>query len=376
MIQLPRKGETINPMPGLMVWRNPLNGFLVVRTHYTADPARRGDWKYRASPKYGGLKSWRWKKEQEIDWEATSGKLVFETWSSDNLVRPFTVPDHWPKWILVDPGWTNPTSIVWATVDVDAEPNEFGFLPVHFYREFYRARHSAKALAQVCYEWSQIGDGRMEWIESIIVDPAARQEHQSAAGDPETVGVRAATVLEQFQDEILSLGWDVPVETGNNDKSMAIEELIARVGGYWTNAEGVPLYDEDDNLREPTIEELAEGAAVVPPTLFFHESCTAGPAEMAKYKWKDWASVQVAERRNAPESPVDKDDHTITNLIRFVNRLAEYRGDDGADLTTFRARRRPRTWRSPDVELDDHHRRMAARYRERLRKKGAWKDGP
>ena len=370
MIPLPRPGETITPMPGLQVWRNPGNGFLVIRTHYTADPARRGDWKYRASPKYGGLNSWRWQKEQEINWDATSGRLVFEMWNVEtHLIRPFVIPEHWPRWILFDPAWTNPASLVWVAVDVDAEPNMLGYLPVHVYREFYRSKHSARACAKIAYDWSLRSDGQsLEWIEEIIVDPAAKQEHQGAAGDPENVNVRAATVLEQFEEQIRDLGWDVPVETGNNDKGPAIEEMIERLGCYWVDADGIPLYDEDDNFREPTLAELADGATRVPPTLFFHQTVVDGAREMAKYKWKDWASAQVAERHNAPETPVDKDDHTITNLIRFMNRLREFRPEGGVDLQEFQGRRKPREWKPIDQAARERHERAAARYRKRLRK--------
>lgn len=366
-LPLPRRGETIAPMPGVTAWRNAMNGFLVVRIHYTADPARRGDWKYKASGKYGGLKSWRWRKEQEIDWQATSGRLVFETWNPEiHVLRPFVIPDHWPKWIMFDPGWTNPSAINWIAVDVDAEPNLYGFLPIHVYREFYRSKHSAEACANIAHSWSMPDGENLEWIEEIVVDPAARQEHQSAAGDPEHVGARAATVLEQFENRIRALGWDVPVETGNNDKGPAIEELIARLGGFWVDADGMILYDEDDNFREPTLEELAAGAEEVQPTLFFHETCLNGPQEMAKYKWKDWASAQVALRHNAPESPVDKDDHVITNLIRFANRLRELRGDDEIDLSDFDRRARPTDWKPISKQMEEYHRQMAARYRKRL----------
>ncbi|MFW6086767.1 MAG: hypothetical protein ACODAG_06145, partial [Myxococcota bacterium] len=134
-LSMPKRGQQVRVFEGLDVWRNPGNEFLVVRVHYTADPARRGDWKYRASPKVGGLRSWRWRKEQEIDFEAQSGTLVFETFDRDHhVVRPFPIPEHWPRWVLFDPGWTNPAAVSWVAVDIDAEPNILGHLPVHVYR--------------------------------------------------------------------------------------------------------------------------------------------------------------------------------------------------------------------------------------------------
>src|SRR5690606_16018695 len=196
MIALPRPGETIKPMPGLQVWRNPGNGFLVIRTHYTADPSRRGDWKYRASPKYGGLNSWRWQKEQEINWDATSGRLVFEMWDVEtHLIRPFVIPEHWPRWILFDPAWTNPASPVWVAVDVDAEPNALRDLRVHVHRECYRGKRCARACGKPGHGGALRSDGRAaQWIEETLVEPAGRHEHQGGAGAPENVAVPAATV--------------------------------------------------------------------------------------------------------------------------------------------------------------------------------------
>lgn len=372
MIALPAPGETINPQEGMTVWRNAINGFVVVRTHYTVDPSRRGNWRYHASAKYGGLRSWRWRKEQEIDWEAQAGKLVFEQWDPDtHVIRPFLIPDSWPKWILFDPGWTNPSSIVWMAVDTDAEPNEYGFLPVHLYREFYKPKYSPGACAIVCAEYSLTredaeGNPTREWIEEIVLDPMAKQEHQGAAqGDK--VGEGAETTLEKFIAKIDELRWDVPVSTGNNSKQEAIEEIVARLGCYWVGPDGLPLYDAEDNYREPTLEEIAGGATEIKPTLFFHAAVLDGAREMAKYRWREWASGDVQERHNSPESPVDKDDHTITNLIRFMNLLRGLRKEEGADLSDFEPRRKPKQWRPMDEVMEEHHRTLAGRYRKELR---------
>ncbi len=374
-IPTPRVGQEIQPMQGMRVWRNPDNEFVVARVHYEADPARRGDWKYRASPKYGGLKSWRWRKEQEIDWHAQSGALVFELWNPDThiLARPFEIPEHWPRWALIDPGWRNPTSIDWVAIDIDAEPNLFGYLPIHVYREFYRSRHSTQAFTAIMSEWSKTRldpddeDDLLtwEWIEEVIIDPMAKQEHQAAA-KPANVTEPAETVYQQVVDALESYGWDVPIDTGNNEKPQATEELIARIGRFWVGPNDVPLYDEDDRFREPTEQEKEDGAALITPTLFFHPTCVEGPREMSKYRFRDWASNEVADRHNLKEQPIDKDDHAITNLIRLVNRLRDFRDVDGVDLGEFTPRRRPARWKPVDEVLAERHRTLAGRYRKRI----------
>jgi hypothetical protein len=374
LLRLPVEGEEIQPQEGLRAWRNAGNGFLVVQIHYTASAARRGDWKYRAAPKYGGLKSWRWRKEMEIDWEAQSGALVFEAWDPRvHHIQPFTIPEHWPRWLLIDPGWRNPTAMDWMAVDTDTPPNAFGFRPVHIYREFYRPKHSAEFIATVASEWSRTvlddrGRPDWEWVEAIVLDPMAKQEHQSAA-DGEDVNAVAETFLSKFEAKILELGWTVQVETGNNLKDAAIEETIARLGCFWIGPDGLPLYDETNQFRDPTLVEIAAGAEKILPTLFFHRSVVDGAREMAKYRWRDWAASEVRGRHNEQERPVDKDDHAITNLIRGVNLLRAARVEGEPDLSALDRRDRPRPWRPDEEVLETHHRRLAGRHRKRLRRK-------
>jgi len=375
-VELPATGREIQPLPGLRVWRNALNGFVVIRTHYTADPARRGDWRLRNSPKYGGLKSWRWRKEQEIDPDAQAGRLVFEQYDPEvHRILPFTPPDHWPRWLLFDPGWTNPADLLWVAVDVDTPPNMYGYQPLHVYREFQGSKRSGQTCAVIAYEWSKLpadqsGRTKMEPVEEIIVDPAAKQEHQSAAS-PDNVNESAATVLEKFEERIAELGWDVPVDVGNNAKDAAIEELIARFGCYWLDGAGVPLYDQDDNFREPTEQEIADGAEWVRPTIYIHENCQEVHREIVRYRWRDWASNEVAERHNLPEKPIDKDDHAITNLIRLVNRLRELRDEHGTDLAEFTTRHQRREWKPPEQIQEELFRTRAGRYRRRLARAAA-----
>lgn len=371
-LRLPQSGETAEPMEGIKAWRNKGNGFLIIEVRYTAMPRKRGDYKYRESAKYGGIKSWKWQKEMEINWEAQAGKLVFENWEDRvHCIRPFAIPAHWPRWVLIDPGWTNPMSILWAAVDVDTPANDFGFHPVHIYREFYKAKYTATFAATLTSDWSKTavdlrtGDPTWEWIEAIVLDPMAKQEHQSAQ-DGENVNEAAETFLTKFTAGIEAQGWTVPIDTGNNLKDAAIEEIITRLGCFWT-LNDLPLFAEDGTLREPTLEELADGAEKVDPTLFVHLGCDDTAKEMRGYRFRDWASGDVRERHNEQERPVDKDDHSVTNIIRFINLLQRGRAENGADLSAFTPRHRPHAWEpSEEQQLQDQFRGIVSNYRKRL----------
>lgn len=371
-LRMPNAGEFMRPMLGMEMTRNPLNGFVVVRTHYTADHYRRGTWAARAAPKYGGMKSWRWRREMEIDWHARSGKLVFENFNPDlHRVKPRTLPAHWPRWIMVDPGWNNPMSILWVAVDTDTVPDADGFLPVHVYREFYKPKHTPSMAAIICRDWSRTGrldhrlQDELEWVQAIVIDPMAKQEHQGAQ-DGETPSDQAETFLTKFEAKLAELGWDVPVELGNNMKDAATDEIITRLGNCWM-LNGLALMAEDHSFRDPTLDELVEGAEKIPPTLYIHAGCADLVSEMGKYRFREWAAGDVAERHNEQERPIDKDDHSITNLIRFFNLMRENREEGEPDLSAFEPRHKPRLFIPTDADvLERQHSGLPHRYRQRL----------
>jgi hypothetical protein len=376
-VPMPRSGEEIQPLQGVRAWKNKQNQFTVVRVHYEADPAKRGDWKHRVSPSYGGLQSWRWLKEHEIDWQAMSGRLIFGQLDvSIHEIQPFPIPEHWPRWVCWDPGWSNPNSVLWIAVDTDTEPTLEGYRPLHIYREFYESKRTSEEVARViffsCGGDSLDGVAPTEPIEEIIVDPGARQEHQSAGKAAQGhVSAEAETVLDKFTEEIERLGWDVPVRTGTNAKTEAILELIGRVGNYWTRLDGVALFDENNAYRNPTEDELLEGAFLIPPTLYVHQNCPHTFRELRAYRWQDWSAQEVRDRRNEPEKPVDKDDHSITNLIRFVNHLAGTRGkSDGEkrDLYRFGSRHDRRVVKTAAEVAEDEHESRAGKFRSRYRR--------
>ncbi len=63
---------------GLKAWSNPINGFRVVRLHYSVDPQkRRPEWRDRERRRYGESE---WNREYELMWEALEGRAVYADW--------------------------------------------------------------------------------------------------------------------------------------------------------------------------------------------------------------------------------------------------------------------------------------------------------
>jgi len=80
--ELPEGIEIEEPWQGLKTWLNPINGFRVIRLHYSADPAKRSkEWRDNEKKKYGEAE---WNREHELIWESIEGKAVYsDRWDSD-----------------------------------------------------------------------------------------------------------------------------------------------------------------------------------------------------------------------------------------------------------------------------------------------------
>src|ERR1017187_4847752 len=74
-----RPGQSLEPMQGLQITRNPKNGFIVFRLHYSADPEKRGD-----SSQIQNIKESMpirlFKQEYELEWDSFEGLSVFADW--------------------------------------------------------------------------------------------------------------------------------------------------------------------------------------------------------------------------------------------------------------------------------------------------------
>lgn len=326
--QLP-EGQEVELMPGLRLKKLPHTGFCCVTLHYTVTPNRRNPaWAKAASAKYGtkGIESWKWRQEMEIDFTAASGEPVYANYrEAVHVMDDFPIPADWPRWVVYDPGGVNPHAVEWWAMD--PTPPDW---TLYCYRQWYKGLempdgseggyYLAADVLRIIYTLSVDPDGRPERFKAVIVDPQARAT-QASAGDK--ANQRTVTIYEELQETADQLGWDAPLYTGNNLKDTAIDDVMDRLGNY-------PLYAEDDAGE---LLQDAEGNPVplrdarsglplmVKPRLFIFRSCRWVYWEMGLYRWADWSSDAVAEQRNRPEKPVDKNDHSMTNLVRLMNWL-------------------------------------------------------
>ena len=80
--ELPEGPEITELAHGLKTWINPINGFRVLRLHYTADTRHRSEeWKANEKKRYGEAE---WNREYELMWESLDGRAVYcDYWSPE-----------------------------------------------------------------------------------------------------------------------------------------------------------------------------------------------------------------------------------------------------------------------------------------------------
>lgn len=78
----------------------------------------------------------------EGDWSAIEGAF-FDCWSSDHVIQPFPIPEHWTRFRSGDWGSARPFSIGWWAVASDDHLTKDGWIPrgaMVRYREWYGVR--------------------------------------------------------------------------------------------------------------------------------------------------------------------------------------------------------------------------------------------
>jgi hypothetical protein len=100
--ELPEGVDVEELAHGYKAWSNPINGFRVLRVHYTVDPKRRSEeWRLAEKRKYGESE---WNREQELMWESIEGKAVYgDFWDSQFHVSRTSL--GWNPKLPVCRGW-------------------------------------------------------------------------------------------------------------------------------------------------------------------------------------------------------------------------------------------------------------------------------
>lgn len=100
--ELPEAIPTVDLLPGLKAWDNPINRFRVLRLHRSADPRKRTQqW---IDQTRAGLSTSDWLREYELIWEALDGRPVYaDEWGAE--FHSSRTPLGWNPAFVVCRGW-------------------------------------------------------------------------------------------------------------------------------------------------------------------------------------------------------------------------------------------------------------------------------
>jgi len=119
-------------------------------------------------------------------------------------IKPFAIPDHWPRAFGLDVGW-NRTAAIWGALDRDSDI-------LYLYDEHYVAQETPQVHVQAILGYAGKSNLRAKWIPGVI-DPASK-------GRTQTDGEK---LLETYRN----LGLDV--ETAVNAINAGVHEVWLRL---------------------------------------------------------------------------------------------------------------------------------------------------
>ncbi len=113
---------------------------------------------------------------------------VFKRFNNRQIIKPFRIPDYWPRWRAIDYGSSAPTACLWLAINEEEE--------VYVYREYYEVSPSVAHSARMIK-----GSSGSEQYRCTLIDPHAKDK-------PPAIYGMAKTVADQFAEHgIITVGW-------------------------------------------------------------------------------------------------------------------------------------------------------------------------
>jgi len=107
--------DVVSELPGCDFVRH-RSGIAVFRIKYSADPKKDEEWVAKMRPTYSSDQAWR--QEQEVDFTASAGQLVFPEFKKEyTVVKPRAIPPDVTWYMGIDPHPRTPHAFLWMFVD-------------------------------------------------------------------------------------------------------------------------------------------------------------------------------------------------------------------------------------------------------------------
>lgn len=206
--------------------------------------------------------------------DSFEGMIYTEFDRATHVVKPFKIPEDWPRYIGVDHGFRNPSAWVFGAVSPDGE--------IYIYDEFYKS------------EWTipEIINGKRDeegkLVEGGVMHKIGKQAIVEARIDPSTKANKGRTnskgeAVSDYTIYVDELPDGFPLMLANNSVSTGID----RVKGY-----------------------LKVDEKVGRPRCFIFDTCTHLLDEAGEYRWKELSAGRQGHE-NEKEEPHKHNDHAM-----------------------------------------------------------------
>jgi hypothetical protein len=203
----PAPPETMFPVEH----KSPLTGRTITKTRIFI-PARMLDNQYLDADyegQFSGMPEWQQKQLIEGDWNVVPGAF-FDCWNTQNLIRPFKVPDHWTRlwscdWGFRQPFWIGEWVVSDGTFVHDMAGQEIKFPEgcLILVREWYGQEKGNKGIRMNAFD---VGKELRSWREPEIrvADPSM---WRSDSGPSPAERMAQAGIFWQKADNEREAGW-------------------------------------------------------------------------------------------------------------------------------------------------------------------------
>ena len=234
------------------------------------------------------LNTWsddRIQREIFASFDAFEGQVYADFRRDTHVIKPFFIPNEWPRVMGIDHGFRNATCALWGAIDYDSN--------VYIYREFYNREWLIEEICQ--------GKRRKGMVpEKGIVELTGKEKIEWAKIDPSVKAVRGQSGVSDWDTYVEYLPREFPLGLANNSKTEGIDRIKTYLKPH-------PITGK--------------------PRLFMFDTCVNLIEEMSQYKY-DTLSSTLSGKRNEKEEPLKVNDHSCDALRYMIVNLPEAPKDD------------------------------------------------
>lgn len=201
---------------------------------------------------------------------------IYTDWDPKvHVIRPFHIPEHWERWMCIDPGIRHEAAISWMARDTLGN--------WYYYREHLESNRDVSWWATKIREMETQDDigGPHEQVHRRLIGPEAQQRAQTDG----------RTVLDLFEENLI---YPQPADRSPAARISKVTELMRPKTGHRNPFDGTT----------PS------------PRLFVFSTCEKLIKYIPQYRWVPVRATYTEE--DSPERPRKKDDHNIDNLGHIV----------------------------------------------------------